>query len=62
MISPGAAPTELANTIADPDVARRVHDLYESVGTCADSFARAVPRIEPLSKAATGSLYWVRPG
>jgi NADP-dependent 3-hydroxy acid dehydrogenase YdfG len=42
VISPGAVLTELANTITDPDVAKRVHGLYESVGISADSFARAV--------------------
>jgi NADP-dependent 3-hydroxy acid dehydrogenase YdfG len=42
IISPGAVLTELANTITDPDVAERVHGLYERVGIPADSFARAV--------------------
>lgn len=42
IISPGAVLTELANTITDPDVAKRVHTLYENVGIPADSFARAV--------------------
>lgn len=42
IISPGAVLTELANTITDPDVAKRVHGLYETVGIPADSFARAV--------------------
>jgi NADP-dependent 3-hydroxy acid dehydrogenase YdfG len=42
IISPGAVRTELADTITDPDVAKRVHGLYESVGIPADSFARAV--------------------
>jgi NADP-dependent 3-hydroxy acid dehydrogenase YdfG len=42
IISPGAVLTQLANTITDPDVAERVHGLYERVGIPADSFARAV--------------------
>jgi NADP-dependent 3-hydroxy acid dehydrogenase YdfG len=42
IISPGAVLTELAGTITDPDVARRVNSLYENVGIPADSFARAV--------------------
>jgi NADP-dependent 3-hydroxy acid dehydrogenase YdfG len=41
IISPGAVLTELANTITDPDAAKRVHGLYESVSIPADSFARA---------------------
>jgi NADP-dependent 3-hydroxy acid dehydrogenase YdfG len=42
IISPGAVLTELASTITDPDVAKRVNSLYENVGIPADSFARAV--------------------
>ena len=34
--------TELASTITDSDVAKRVNSLYENVGIPADSFARAV--------------------
>ena len=42
VISPGAVATELPNTVSDPDVAERVHKLYEEVAIPADSFARAV--------------------
>ncbi len=42
IISPGAVLTELADSITDADVARRVHTLYEQVGIPADSFARCV--------------------
>jgi NADP-dependent 3-hydroxy acid dehydrogenase YdfG len=42
IISPGAVLTELAESITDPDVAKRVHALYEQVGIPAESFARCV--------------------
>jgi NADP-dependent 3-hydroxy acid dehydrogenase YdfG len=42
VISPGAVATELPNSITDPAVAERVHQLYKEVAISADSFARAV--------------------
>ncbi len=42
VISPGAVATELPDSVADPEVAERVHQLYADVAIPADSFARAV--------------------
>src|SRR2546421_8920050 len=42
VISPGAVATELPNTVTDPAVAERIHQLYEEVAVPADSFARSV--------------------
>ncbi len=42
IISPGAVLTELADSVTDPDVAKRVHALYAQVGIPADSFARCI--------------------
>src|SRR4051812_7120115 len=42
VISPGVVATELPNTVTDPEVAKRIHELYEEVAIPADSFARAV--------------------
>ncbi|MQR00306.1 SDR family oxidoreductase [Glaciimonas soli] len=42
VISPGAVATELPNSVTDPAIAERVHQLYEEVAIPADSFARAV--------------------
>ncbi len=42
VVSPGAVATELPNTVTDPAVAARIHQLYEEVAIPAGSFARAV--------------------
>jgi NADP-dependent 3-hydroxy acid dehydrogenase YdfG len=42
VISPGVVASELANTVTDPAVAGRIHQLYEEIAIPPDSFARAV--------------------
>lgn len=42
IISPGAAQSELPQSISEPDVARGVADFYEQYAIPADSFARMV--------------------
>ena len=42
IISPGAVDTELPDSITEPDVAKRVRDLYTAVAIPADAFARTV--------------------
>lgn len=42
VISPGAVESELPTTVADPEVAERVRQFYETTAIPADSFARAV--------------------
>jgi NADP-dependent 3-hydroxy acid dehydrogenase YdfG len=42
VISPGVVATELPNSVTDPAVTERIHQLYEELAIPADSFARAV--------------------
>jgi NADP-dependent 3-hydroxy acid dehydrogenase YdfG len=42
VISPGVVASELANTVTDPAVAGRIHQLYEEIAIPPESFARAV--------------------
>ncbi len=42
VISPGAVATELLNSVAEPDIAKRLRKFYDEVAIPADSFARAV--------------------
>ncbi len=42
VISPGAVPTELPNSVTDPDAAERVRRFYAEAAIPADSFARVV--------------------
>jgi NADP-dependent 3-hydroxy acid dehydrogenase YdfG len=42
VISPGAAATELPDSITEPDVAENIHRFYEAYAIPADSFANAM--------------------
>ncbi len=42
VISPGAIPTELPNSVTEPDIAASIHKFYAEIAIPAESFAQAV--------------------
>jgi NADP-dependent 3-hydroxy acid dehydrogenase YdfG len=42
VISPGAAATELPNSVTDPEAAERIQTFYAQTAIAAESFTRAV--------------------